>query len=139
MLDAWGRAGGEEGRQVGRKEGRWEGRQAGRKAVRGKAAPCPSAAAQAAAEGRALCRASVSLGSSCQEALMHAASPNSLPSCAANYVALFQPAKPGSNQGDIVATSSLRWQQTAAGCFLKGFCLSFLPVFLRGNLPFLGR
>lgn len=32
---------------------------------------------------------------------------------------------------------AVRWRPT--GYFLKSFCLSFLPLFLVGNLPFLGR
>lgn len=32
---------------------------------------------------------------------------------------------------------AVQWRPT--GYFLKSFCLSFLPVFPVGNLPFLGR
>lgn len=131
---------------MGRKEGRLAGEEGslkGRKAGQKKGSSSPWRCRSGGTEGRALClwlcRASVSPGSSCQEALMQADSPSSLLSCAANYIALFRPPKPGSNQGNIVATSSLRSQRAPAGYFLKGFCLSFLPLFLRGNLPFLGK
>lgn len=36
-------------------------------------------------------------------------------------------------------SSSLLSEWRPTGCFLKSFCLSFLPVFPVGNLPFLGR